>query len=53
MNHYNVYIQNLYIHTYTMLGGFQKVLQITCGCTKGYGSSVTVICCLQGLTLGP
>lgn len=53
MKQYNVYIKNLYIHTYAILGVFHKVLQIICGCSKGYGSSAIVICCFQALTLDP
>lgn len=47
MKQYNVYIQNLYIHTYAILGAFHKVLQILCGCSKGYGSSAIVVCCFH------
>ena len=53
MKQYNVYIQNLYIHTYAILGAFHKVLQIIYSCSKGYGSSAIVIRCFQGLALGP
>lgn len=52
MKQYSVYIQNLYIHTYAILGAFHKVLQIICSCSNGYGSSAIVIHCFQGLTLG-
>lgn len=53
MKQYNVYIQNLYIHTYAILGAFPKVFQIICGCHKSYGSSAVVTVCFQGLAVGP
>lgn len=53
MKQYNVYIQNLYIHTYAILGAFHKVYRIICGCSKGNCSSAIVILCFHGFSLGP